>query len=108
MSKRSFGTRLGARLRAQREARGYTQARLAEKVGVTPNYLGVIERGLKLPTLDKLVLFAKALEINPAELLGDVRPQDQWIEDVLVVAASIPEARRGLALAVLRALANYR
>ena len=107
-SHRSFGARLGARLRAQREARGYTQATLAEKIGVSPNYFGVLERGLKLPTLDTLVLLAKVLEMSPAELLVDVRPSDPWLDDVLAVASSIPEPRRGLALAVLRAIANHR
>jgi transcriptional regulator with XRE-family HTH domain len=106
MSHRSFSARLGARLRAQREARGYTQATLAEKVGVSPNYFGVLERGLKLPTLDTLILLAKALEVSPAELIGDIRPQDQWTEDMLVVASSVPESRRGLALAILRSIAN--
>lgn len=108
MVKRSFGARLGARLRAQREARGYTQAKLAERVGVSPNYLGVLERGVKLPTLDTLILVAKALEVSPAELLGDVRPQDPWVEDVLVVACSMPESRRGLALEILRVIATHK
>lgn len=100
--------RLGARLRAQREARGYTQAALAAKVGVSPNYFGVLERGKKLPTLDTLVLIAKALDVNPAELLGDARPADAWLEDIVVVAASIPEQRRALALDLLRAIANHK
>jgi transcriptional regulator with XRE-family HTH domain len=108
MARRSFGARLGARLRAQREALGWTQARLAEKTGVTSNYIGVLERGLKLPTLDTLVLLAKALDMSPAALLGDVRPRDQWLDDVLAVASTIPESRRGLALAVLKALATWK
>ena len=108
MARRSFGARLGARLRAQREALGWTQATLAEKAGVSPNYIGVLERGLKLPTLDTLVLLAKALGMSPAELLGDVRPKDHWLDDVLAVASAIPEPRRAVALAVLRAIAVYK
>jgi transcriptional regulator with XRE-family HTH domain len=108
MARLSFGARLGARLRAQREALGWTQAKLAERAGVSPNYIGVLERGLKLPTLDTLVLLAKALDMSPAELLGDVRPKDHWLDDVLAVATSIPEQRRGIALAVLKAVATYK
>jgi transcriptional regulator with XRE-family HTH domain len=107
ISHRSFGARLGSRVRAQREARGYTQAQLAEKIGVSPNYFGVLERGLKLPTLDRLIVLAKALDVSPAELLGDVRPRDPWIEEVLAVGTSIPEHRRALALALLRVLAHH-
>ena len=108
MARRSFGARLGARLRAQREALGYTQAKLAERAGVSPNYIGVLERGLKLPTLDTLVLIAKALDMSPAELLGDVRPKDPWLDDVLAVASAIPEARRAIALAVLKCVATFK
>ena len=108
MARRSFGARLGARLRAQREALGFTQATSAERAGVSPNYIGVLERGLKLPTLDTLVLLAKALDVSPAELLGDVRPKDPWMDDVLTVACSIPEPRRAMALAVLKAVATYK
>lgn len=105
---RSFGARLGARIRAQREALGLTQAALAEKVDCTSNYVGVLERGLKLPTIDMLVRLAKALEMRPAELLGDVHPKDFWIDELLAVATSIPEGRRGLALAVLKVIATTR
>jgi transcriptional regulator with XRE-family HTH domain len=104
ISHRSFGARLGSRVRARREARGYTQAQLAEKIGVSSNYFGVLERGLKLPTLDRLIVLAKALDVSPAELLGDVRPRDPWIEEVLALATSIPEHRRALAIALLRVL----
>lgn len=103
-----FAAKLGARLRARREARGYTQSEIAEKVGVSTNYFGVLERGLKLPTLDTLILIADALELSPAELLGDVGQQDPWVEDVLVVSSTIPEERRGLAIAVLRTIANHK
>lgn len=108
MARRSFGARFGARLRAQREALGWTQAKLAEKAGVTSNYIGVLERGLKLPTLETLVVLAKALEMSPAALLGDLRPKDHWLDDVLAVASAIPEPRRDLALAVLKAIAVCR
>lgn len=108
MARRSFGARLGARLRAQREALGWTQAKLAAKAGVTSNYIGVLERGLKLPTLETLIFLAKALDMNPAELLGDVRPKDHWLDDALAVASTIPEPRRALALAILNAIATQR
>jgi transcriptional regulator with XRE-family HTH domain len=104
----SFGAKLGARLRARREARGYTQAQLAEKIGVSPNYFGVLERGLKLPTLGTLILIAEALELSPAELLGDVGQQDPWVEDVVVVSSTIPEERRAIAIAVLRTIATHK
>ena len=105
---RSFGARFGARIRARREARGLTQAALAEAVGVSSNYLSVLERGHKLPTLDTLVRLAKALQVSPGDLLDGAGVRDEWVDEVLTVSAAIPRHRRGIALAVLRAVARAR
>lgn len=107
MAGKSFGVRLGARLRARREALGWSQAELAEKVGISANYVGVLERGLKLPTLDTLVVLARRLGVPVSELLGEVR-SDPWIEEVVTVAATMPRPLRAVALAVLRAMAAQR
>ncbi len=104
MAGKSFGVRLGARVRARREALGMSQAELAEKVDISANYVGVLERGLKLPTLDTLVVLAKALGVPASELVGDARP-DPWLEEVVTVAVTIPKPLRPVALAVLRAMA---
>jgi transcriptional regulator with XRE-family HTH domain len=103
---RSFGQRLGQRLRARRLARGLSQAALAEMVGLSPNYIGLLERGLKLPTIDTLACIAKAVGARPAELLDDPRPADDWLDAVVTVAATIPRHHRELALAVLKAIAS--
>ncbi|MDC3956886.1 helix-turn-helix transcriptional regulator [Polyangium jinanense] len=104
MAGKSFSARLGARLRARREALGLSQAELAEKVDISANYVGVLERGLKLPTLDTLVALAKALDVPVADLLGEPRA-DPWLEEVVTVAATMPKQLRPVALAVLRAMA---
>ncbi len=104
MAGKSFGARLGARLRARREALGLSQAELAERVDISANYVGVLERGLKLPTLDKLFALAKALGVPASELLGEPRA-DPWIEEVVTVAATMPRPLRAVALAVLRTMA---
>ncbi len=104
--RKSFSSRLGARLRARRQARGWSQAKLAESVGVTPNYVGILERGEKLPTLDTLVALSRALDVSPADLLDDDRGGDPWIDDIVAVAKSVRQSRRAVALAVLRAIAT--
>jgi transcriptional regulator with XRE-family HTH domain len=108
MARRTFGARLGARIRARREALGLTQAALAERAGLTSNYVGVLERGLKVPTIDTLITIAKALDISLVALLGDVGAKDPWVDDVLAVASSVPESLRDLALAVLKTIATKR
>lgn len=72
---------------------------------MTPNYVGVIERGEKLPTLDTLARMAAALQTSLVALLDDPRARDGWLDEVRAVAQAIPEARRALTLAVLRAIA---
>lgn len=103
---RSFGARLGARIRARRTAKGWSQAELAEAAGVGANYVGILERGVKLPTLDTLVSLAKALGVSVADLLDDSRGvKDPWLDELVAVAASVPKGRRELVLAVLKAMA---
>lgn len=104
MAGKSFGARLGARVRARREALGLSQAELAEKVDISANYVSVLERGVKLPTLDTLVILAKGLGVPVSELLGETRA-DPWIEEVVTAAAVMPKHLRPVALAVLRAMA---
>jgi transcriptional regulator with XRE-family HTH domain len=106
MARRSFGKRLGDRLRARREAHGLSQAKLAELACVTPNYVGLIERGERLPTLDTLVRLAKALDVEPGELLGRVKVADEWLDEMASVAATVPRQLRAVALAMLRTVAR--
>ncbi|MGH7434838.1 MAG: helix-turn-helix domain-containing protein, partial [Polyangiaceae bacterium] len=55
MARSGIGPALGTRIRAQREAMGWSQAKLAEVVDLTPNYVGALERGEALPTVLTLV-----------------------------------------------------
>jgi transcriptional regulator with XRE-family HTH domain len=75
---------------------------------VTPNYVGVLERGEKLPTLETLVVIARRLGVGVAELVGDEAKTDPWVDEVVAVASSVPKGSRNLALAVLRAVATTR
>lgn len=75
-------------------------------MGVGANYLGVLERGVKLPTLSMVVELAKALGCRPTELLDDATPKDAWLDEVVAVAASVPKGRRELVMAVLKAMAE--
>ena len=62
---------IGLKIAYYRKKKEYTQAQLAEKVGISTNYLGMIERGNqgKSFSLGTLFLIAQALEVNPEELL---------------------------------------
>ena len=48
---------IGRCIRKYRERAGITQEQLAEKVNISTNHLGAIEREVKTPTMDTFVKF---------------------------------------------------
>jgi transcriptional regulator with XRE-family HTH domain len=59
----------GATLRAERQARKLTQQALAFEAGLSLTYVGEIERGQRMISLDTLQRLASALGMTGAELL---------------------------------------
>ena len=57
------------RLKALREARGMTQAVLAQKTQFSAGYVARLEQGRHDPPLSTLVTLAKALKVPLAELV---------------------------------------
>ncbi len=57
-------------LRKLREAKGMTQEQLAERVGVTREYITMLESGARAnPTIDTLKKLAKVLKVKVGELV---------------------------------------
>ncbi len=64
---------LGQNLRNSRKEQKLSQEKLAEAVGLSANYIGLIERGEKQPALDTLVDILNALNISAdLALSGDL------------------------------------
>jgi transcriptional regulator with XRE-family HTH domain len=59
----------GRRLKALREARGVSQAALAERAGLTREYVNKLEAGKYDPTLGTLGRLAKALGVTERAFL---------------------------------------
>lgn len=53
-SKKDINIEIGANIQAAREQAGYTQERLAEILGFSPNHISAIERGVSAISLDAL------------------------------------------------------
>jgi transcriptional regulator with XRE-family HTH domain len=60
----------GAILRAARLAAGISQEVLAERAGCDRTYASVLERGLRQPTIGKVIDIAGALHLEPAVLIN--------------------------------------
>jgi transcriptional regulator with XRE-family HTH domain len=61
----------GSRLRTIRREKGLSQEALAEKTGLSTNFVGEMERGLKAPGLTVIVRLARALDSGVHDLLAD-------------------------------------
>lgn len=60
---------LGDVIRSRREELSLSQEDLALECGLHRTYISQLERGQKSPTLRALIMIAKALKIEPAELV---------------------------------------
>ena len=65
-------TTIGKNLRTYRKQRNLTQEQLAERAGLSPNYIGILERGEKLPSLETLLTLLNQLNVSADMVLCDV------------------------------------
>ena len=63
---------LGRRLRATREDRGDRLIDVAERAGISPQYLSEIERGVKEPSSEMIAAVSGALGVELGRLLGGI------------------------------------
>lgn len=75
----------GQRLREQRQKQHLTLEQFAEKADLSPNYIGLIERGLKEPGLSTLVKLLNALGVSADTLLCDLVPSASHVTDDKIV-----------------------
>jgi transcriptional regulator with XRE-family HTH domain len=62
--------KFGHEVRRRRKSVGMTLEQLAEKSGLTPNYVGTIEAGQRDPSLSTVLALARGLSVAPGELIG--------------------------------------
>lgn len=64
--------RVIARHRASAEV---TQEKLAEIAGLERGYISLIERGLRMPTVDTIFRLCRGLKVSPSEVIRDMETQ---------------------------------
>lgn len=62
---------LGQKIRQVRKRRGYTQRALAQIADVGGAYLGEVERGTKMPSLNMFIRLIEALDVSADYILRD-------------------------------------
>lgn len=63
---------IGETIRHHRKQAKLTQEKLAEKVDLNPKYLGEVERGEKIISIEALLRIAKALKVHVSDLLRNL------------------------------------
>ena len=63
---------LGDGIRKFRKLAGLTQEKLAERIDINPVYMGQIERGFRVPTVDVLLRLARALKVHLRDLVSEL------------------------------------
>lgn len=68
---------IGANIRRERKRQTLTMEQLAEKTGITDNFLGKIERGESMPSLTTIDSIACALNVSIDALLEGTAPDTE-------------------------------
>lgn len=78
---------LGKRIRERRKGQKMTLEKLSEKADISLVYLGEIERGIKMPSLNTFIKLVNALNISADELIYDeTRSGKYYLSDELAKA----------------------
>lgn len=76
-------TKMGMRIREARKVKGWSQDELAKKCGISMSFLGHIERGTRIMSLETFVSICGALAADADELLwGVAHPTDSRLGDM--------------------------
>lgn len=80
MKEMDYG-RIGMRIREVRKAKGWSQDILAKKSGISMSFLGHIERGTRIMSLETFANICNALDTGADELLwGMIHPSDAVLD----------------------------
>ena len=73
--------KMGMRIRQVRKAKGWSQDGLAKKCGISMSFLGHIERGTRIMSMETFVNICRALDAGADELLwGVANPSDAVLD----------------------------
>jgi transcriptional regulator with XRE-family HTH domain len=98
-----FHRLLAENIKKRRLYLGASRDRLAEKAGISTNYLSEIESGKKFPRPELLERLCLALEMTPCQMF-----QDQHVDDALLLSELQRICRLGEELPALLRLAGDR
>jgi transcriptional regulator with XRE-family HTH domain len=96
------GSKIGGRLRAERERRGISLRELARRVGVSPSLVSQIELDRVNPSVSTLYALVTELGMTMSDVFGESRSRERTVAPQLLSAdglAERPQTRRVIELA---------
>lgn len=87
---------IGKNIRKFREIKKLRQEDLTEKTDLTTNYIGMIERGEKIPSLETFINILNSLGVSADMVLSDVLDNGYTVKDSLLnekLEKLVPEDR---------------
>ena len=100
----SHAAAFGAEVRRRRLAAGLSLPQLAERSGLTPNYIGLVELGKRNPSIMVIEALARGLGVAPGELVGGTSLTPAALEFAELFQGAPPDLQDGL-LKLLRTTA---
>ena len=100
---------IGRNIRYYRLEQDLRQEDLAEAIGLSGNYIGMVERGEKIPSLDTLVAILNVLHISADMVLTDVVDTGYTVKQSMLAEriGRLPAAERERIYAVVDLLVRY-
>jgi transcriptional regulator with XRE-family HTH domain len=95
-----LAARIGSAVRGCRKKVAWSQAVLAERLESSVEYVSLIERGERLPSLGTLARLAHILGVTTASLLAEEKAAPER-DQVLVLARAVPEPARVAVIGML-------
>lgn len=75
---------IGRNIRKFRQMQKLRQEDLAEKAGLSVNYIGALERGEKYPSLETFIVIANVLNVTSDMLLADLLTTGYQIKNTIL------------------------
>lgn len=101
---------IGKNIRKYRLEKKLRQEDLAERAGLSTNYIGMVERGEKIPALETFVTILNVLDVSADVILADVLVTGYTVKDSLLAEkmAKLSKDERERIYAVIDTLIQHK
>jgi transcriptional regulator with XRE-family HTH domain len=107
--------KIGSRIRHERKKHGFTIAHLSERSQISSNFLGNIERGVDIPSIETLINIANSLFVGVDALVADSletesaehTPPDFESMEILKEIKAMSKSQKKCVLSCIKALKEF-